>query len=107
MPFTRPEDSLPCSQEPSPREPIMSQMNPAHIHTPYLFKIHFSITSQLNMYLPSGLFFSSFLAKIAHLLHALCPTYPVRFNHPNDSFNLFKALVSLILIVITAKTEVC
>jgi hypothetical protein len=38
-----PEGSLPCSQEPSPLVPILSQINPVQITPFYLSKIYFNI----------------------------------------------------------------
>jgi hypothetical protein len=45
--------------------PLLRQINPVHILTPYLFKIHFNIII-LCISLQSCLFPSSFLAKVVY-----------------------------------------
>jgi hypothetical protein len=60
-----PEGSLPCSQEPSPLVPIISQINPIQTIRTYLRSI-LILSTHLRLGLPSGLFPSAFPSNILY-----------------------------------------
>jgi hypothetical protein len=78
-----PEDSLPCSQEPT-TFPIMGQISPVHALPP------FCLITTTYACLPSGLFHSGFATKFlwashgSHACYMSCPPHPHRFGHPNN-----------------------
>jgi len=72
-----------CVYKGPPLLPIMSQMNPVHTLSPYLFNIHLILSFHICQGLASGLFPSGFLTRIclfAFLIPVTCtmfPTYPI------------------------------
>jgi hypothetical protein len=74
-----PEDSLPCSQEPT-IGPCLSHMDPVHIPNPFFFKIHLNVSHRTTfqdrtLNEVSGAF--SFEVRTAHV-HSIDRKFEVR-----------------------------
>jgi len=64
LPFREPQEVHCCVHKKPLLSPILNQISPVHIFTPYFFKIHFSIKLPPLLHLPNAL--SSSLIKILY-----------------------------------------
>jgi hypothetical protein len=75
-----PEGSSPCSQEPSPLVPTLSQIDPVHIIPSYLRYI-LILSTHLRLGLPSGLFPYGFSTEILYAFFLpMRATFPDRLS---------------------------
>jgi len=69
-----PEQSQCSTSSGMPLVPVLSQMHPLHIFTPYLPKFHFNIIFPSTTR-SSERFSDNFYVFLISLVHATCPTY--------------------------------
>jgi hypothetical protein len=75
--------------------PFQSQLTPVHNDPSYFFKTHFNVKSHLYLNLPSGILLLGFPSTTLYgylfaPIHAIFPTYPLRYDQANSIWAEYK-----------------